>query len=121
MAARRRLRLMLIGFFAALGIAMLINCAVDPWGAWSFHLIPGRYRRVTEERVATPYLLRTAAPQTVLLGSSRVRFGMKIEQEVKDGVQNAALSGSRLREIAKEVKVALRNPNLRRIIWGVEF
>lgn len=121
MAARRRLRLMLTGFFAALGIAMLVNCAVDPWGAWRFQLIPSRYRRVNEERVATPYLLRTAAPQTLLLGSSRVRFGMRIEQEVKDGVENAALSGSRLREIALEVKVALRNPRLKRIIWGVEF
>jgi hypothetical protein len=48
-------------------------------------------------------------------------FGMKIEQGVKDGFQNAALSGSTMPEIAREVDIALRNPHLRRIIWGVEF
>ncbi len=69
----------------------------------------------------TPYLLRTSTPQTLLLGSSRVLFGMKIEQGVKDGFENAAFSGSSLPEIAKEVDIALRNPHLKRIIWGVEF
>ncbi len=121
MAARRRLRLMLLGFFAVLSAVIGFNCLVNPWGAWRFHLVSGEYRRVNEERVVTPYLLRTSSPETLLLGSSRVRYGMKIEQGVKDGVENAALSGSRLHEIAKELDIAVRNPRLKRIIWGVEF
>src|SRR5208337_2485875 len=42
-------------------------------------------------------------------------------QGMKDGFENAAFSGSHLPEIAKEVDIALRNPHLKRIVWGVEF
>jgi hypothetical protein len=121
MALARRLRLMLTGFFAVVAVLMCFNFLVNPLGAWRHRMVPDLYRRVRLERVVTPYLLRTSAPRTLLLGSSRVFFGMKIEQGVKDGFQNAAFSGSRLAEISKELDVALRNPNLRRIIWGVEF
>jgi hypothetical protein len=117
----RRLRLMLTWLAAAMAVVIVFDFLVNPWGAWPVHLVPGKYRRVRFERVVTPYLLRTASPDTLLLGSSRTLYGMKIEQGVKDGVQNAALSGSRLPEIAKEVDIALRNPHLRRVIWGVEF
>ncbi len=121
MAKARRLRLMLTGFFATIGVLMLFNFVINPLGAWRHRVVPGLYRRVRLERVITPYLLRTSAPQTLLLGSSRVFYGMKIEQGVKDGFENAAFSGSHLPEISKEVDVALRNPQLKRIIWGVEF
>jgi hypothetical protein len=123
MAAARRLRLMLIGFLVAIATVFAFNYLVNPWGAWRFHLVSARYRRVTnrDERTVTPYLLHTSSPETLLLGSSRVVYGMKIEQGVKDGFQNAALSGSRMPEIAKEVDLALRNPHLKRVIWGVEF
>jgi hypothetical protein len=121
MASRRRLLLMLGGLLAVMAGAILFNVLVNPWGAWRINLIPAKYRRIEPERVATPYLLRTARPRTVLLGASRVRYGMMIDQEVKDGVQNAALCGSHLPEIAKEVDLALRNPYLKRIIWGLEF
>ena len=121
MAASRRLRLMLIAFFTAMAAVIAFNYLVNPWGAWRFHLVSDRYRRVNQERMVTPYLLHTASPNTLLLGSSRVVFGMKIEQGVKDGFQNAALSGSRMQEIAREVDLALRNPHLKRVIWGVEF
>ncbi|SRR5579875_72145 len=121
MASRRRLCLMLIGLAAVFAVSIVVNLVVNPWGAWPINLIPAKYRVIVQERVATPYLLRTARPNTILLGSSRVRFGMKIEQGLKDGIQNAALCGSHLPEIAKEVDLALRNPNLKRIIWGLEF
>lgn len=112
---------MLIAFFAAMAAVIAINYIVNPWGAWRFHLVSSRYRRVNLERMVTPYLLRTASPDTLLLGSSRVLYGMKIEQGIKDGFQNAALSGARLQEISKELDLALRNPHLKRVIWGVEF
>jgi len=121
MALARRLRLMLTGFFAVLAVVMLFNFLVNPLGAWRHRLVPGLYRRVNLEREVTPYLLRTSTPQTLLLGSSRVLYGMKIEQGVKDGFENGAFSGSSLQEISKELDLALRNPQLKRIIWGVEF
>ena len=116
-----RLRLMLTGFCATLAAVMAFNFLVNPLGAWRHHLVPALYRKVSLERVTTPYLLRTSTPQTLLLGSSRVFFGMQIVQGVKDGFENAALSGSSLREISKEVDLALRNPHLKRIIWGLDF
>ncbi len=123
MAAAHRLRLMLITFFTAVAAVIAFNYLVNPWGASRFHLVPAKYRRVynRDERMVTPYLLRTSSPNTLLLGSSRVLYGMKIEQGVRDGFQNAALSGARMQEIAKEVNLALRNPDLKRVIWGVEF
>jgi hypothetical protein len=121
MRLARRLRLMLTGFCAALVVVMAFNFLVNPLGAWRHRLVPGLYRRVRFERVATPYLLRTSTPQTLLLGSSRVFFGMQIVQGVKDGFQNAAFSGSSLQEISKEVDIALRNSHLKRIIWGLDF
>lgn len=121
MALARRLRLMLTGFFAGLVVVMALNFLVNPLGAWRHRLVPGLYRRVNMERVTTPYMLRTSVPQTLLLGSSRVLFGMQIVQGVKDGFENGAFSGSSLEEISKEVDIALRNPHLKRIIWGLEF
>jgi hypothetical protein len=121
MSAARRLRLMLIGFFAVMAAVIGFNIVVNPWGASRLRLVPGAYRQVKDERLVTPYLLRSSSPDTLLLGSSRVLFGMKIEQGVEDGFQNGAMSGSRMPEIAKEVDVALRNPRLKRIVWGVEF
>ena len=121
MGLARRLRMMLTGFIAALTAVMAFNFLVNPLGAWRHRLVPDRYRRFRMERVVTPYLLRTSTPETLLLGSSRVRFGMQIDQGVKDGFQNASFSGSKLQEISKEVDVALRNPHLKRIVWGVEF
>jgi hypothetical protein len=117
----RRLRLMMFGFVAAMAAVIAFNVAVNPWGAWRIHLVSAKYRRVNLERIVTPYLLRTSSPTTLVLGSSRVLYGIKIEQGVKDGFQNAAMSGSRLQEISKELDIALRNPRLKRVIWGVEF
>jgi hypothetical protein len=121
MAYARRLRLMLSLSAAALAAALGFNFLANPLGAWHHRLVPDIYMRLNHERVTTPYLLRTAHPQTLLLGASRVLYGMRIEQGVKDGFENAALSGATLEEISKEVDLALRNPRLKRIIWGVEF
>jgi hypothetical protein len=124
MGSARRLRLMLTGLFVALAAIFLFDLLIDPWGAWwRIHPVPALYRRVDLEsvRMVTPYLLRTAAPETLLLGSSRVLYGMNIGQGVKDGVENAALNGSTLQEISRELDIALRNRHLKRIIWGVEY
>ena len=79
------------------------------------------FRKVKRERLVTPYLLRIARPETLLLGSSRVLMGMRIEQGDRDGVMNAAIKGASLPEISRIVDVALQNPRLKRIVWGVDF
>lgn len=104
-------------------IAMVaaINMLVNPYGAWRLGTFDPIYRRITLERLAIPYLLRIAQPHTMLIGSSRVILGMRIEQGERDGVLNAAMSGARLEEIARVVELARSNPELKRVIWGVEF
>lgn len=98
------------------------NRLIDPYGVWRGSLVDGIYRkRDGGYRVTTPYLLRVEQPETVLVGSSRVLFGMAIAQGCRDGVLNAALPGATLDEIAVVIGLALHNPRLRRVVWGVDF
>ena len=117
----RRIRLMfaLTGVLIAGGIAL--TWLLNPFGATRSRLIDPIFRRIKRERLATPYMLRVAQPETILLGSSRVLMGMRIEQGERDGVMNAAIKGATLKQISRIVDVALLNPRLKRIIWGVDF
>ncbi len=113
----------MLSLAAFTGAMVLINFLFNPYRAWRHRLIDGIYYRVHvgRERVITPYMIRTVEPSTVLLGSSRVLMGMSIDQGFKDDYLNAALSAASLPEISREVDLALRNPRLKRIIWGVDF
>ncbi len=99
------------------GLTWLLN----PYGATPSRLINPIFRKIKYDRLGTPFLLREARPETVLLGSSRVQMGMRIEQAERDGVMNAAIQGATLAQIEKIVDVALLNPRLKRIVWGVDF
>jgi hypothetical protein len=117
----RRIRLMfaLTAVLIAGGIAL--TWLLNPFGATRSRFIDPIFRKIKRERLATPYLLRVAQPETVLLGSSRVLMGMRIEQGERDGVMNAAIKGATLTQISRIVDVALENPRLKRIVWGVDF
>lgn len=117
----RRLGLMcaLTAVLIAGGIAL--TWLLNPYGATRSALIDPIFRKIKQERLATPYLLQVAEPETVLLGSSRVRMGMRIAQGERDGVLNAAINGATLSQISRIVDVALKNPRLQRIVWGVDF
>ncbi len=117
----RRLILMFALTAAIVAAGAAFNYAVNPYGAWPSRLVNPVYRDVDQERVVTPYLLRSARPATILLGSSRVLMGMRIEQGMRDGVMNAALSAANLPQLENEISVALENPALKRIVWGVDF
>ncbi len=109
----------LAGVLIAGGIAL--TWLLNPYGATRSNFIDPIFRKIKRERLATPYLLRVAQPETLLLGSSRVLMGMRIDQGERDGVMNAALKGATLSQISQIVDVALQNPRLKRIIWGVDF
>jgi hypothetical protein len=117
----RRILLLLCLTAALLAGGIVVTAALNPYGATHSRLIDPIFRKVKQERLATPYLLRTAAPETILLGSSRVQMGMRIEQVERDGVMNAAIKSATLSQIARIVDVALLNPRLKRIVWGVDF
>lgn len=118
---RRRLMLMFTLTAALVAAGIFANYLLNPYGAWHSALIDPIFRKIEHERVVTPYLLRVAEPETILLGSSRVYMGMRIEQGERDGIMNAALSGATIAQLSRVVKVALLNSRLKRIVWGVDF
>ncbi len=102
-------------------IAMGVNYVVNPYGAWRIALIDPIFRKLTGDRAQMPYQLRTTAPETVLIGSSRVQVGMRIEQGYRDGVLNASVGAASMADLSRIIDVALRNLRLKRIVWGVDF
>jgi hypothetical protein len=121
MPSRQRVILMFALTGAMLGAGAVANYLLNPYGAWRATLIDPIFRHVEQERVATPYLLRSTHPETLLLGSSRVLRGMRIDQGERDGVMNGALNGATVRQLSQVVSLALDNPRLKRIVWGVDF
>jgi hypothetical protein len=117
----RALVLMFLFTFAALCAGMALNYLVNPYGVWRPALIDPIYRQIAHNRAEMPHLLRAAEPATVLVGSSRIYQGMPIEQGYRDGVVNAGLGGASLREVVEIVDLALANPQLKRILWDVDF
>jgi hypothetical protein len=118
----RRLRLMLLTLVGLLVIVALTNWLIDPYGVWRISLIDRVYLRAEpSERIMIPYRVRIEQPATVLVGSSRVLWGVPTEQGYRDGMLNASLSGASLDELAAVIRVALRNPRLKRLVWGVDF
>jgi hypothetical protein len=126
-SAARRIRLAIGWVIGSLGFAAAINYLVNPYGAWRIELFNPIFRNILDERVAIPYMIRTAQPQTLLIGDSRVRWGMGIEQGERYGVMNAAMLGATLNEMAQVTNIALGNraksshPKLKRIVWGADF
>jgi hypothetical protein len=121
MRPARRLSMMLLALVAFCATAVSVNYLINPYGAWRTALIDPIFRDDNDARMTTPYLVRTTRPQTLLVGSSRVRVGMHIEQGYHDGVLNGALQGADAEEAVEVVRMALRNPKLKRIVWGVDF
>lgn len=123
MKSNRRLLHMVLGLLFFLAMVAGINVVADPYGAWQVTLVDRVYTKdkIEMTRVITPYRLRTKQPITLLIGASRVLLGMPIEQGYRDGVLNASLMGGSLDEIAAIVHVAIRQPKMQRLVWGVEF
>lgn len=122
MAADRRLRLMfcyLAGF--ALAVAA-VNRLANPFGAWNRLLETAVSSRDGYNRLAVPYRVRVEQPATVLVGSSRVVYGMPAGDGVRDeDFLNAGLLGASLEELTTIVELATANPRLRRLVWVIEF
>ncbi len=123
MKSNRRLLLMVLALLFFLAVVAGVNWVADPYGAWQVTLVDRVYMKdkIEMTRVITPYRLRTKQPTTLLIGASRVLLGMPIEQGYRDGVLNASLMGGSVDEIAAILHVAIRQPRLQRLVWGVEF
>lgn len=119
----RRLWLMMLALLGVLSAVPAVNLLADPYGAWGGTLLGHAYLRdeAKQARVFTPYRLRTARPTTLLLGSSRMLQGIPIASAAETGIYNAGLPGITLDETDAIVRLALKNPILKQVIWDVDF
>jgi len=123
MSSTRRLRMMLSYLFGALGAVSAVNWIANPYVVWPHRLIDAIYinQDPSTERIKVPYRVRVEQPTTLLVGSSRMVYGMPIEQGCRDGVCNAGLSGASIDEIASVVALARHDTLLKRVVWSVDF
>jgi hypothetical protein len=118
----QRLCFMMMYLSVVTAVLAAVNFVVDPFGVWGVSVIDRVYLKSEPgERSTTPYRLRSEQPTTLLVGSSRVLFGMLIEQGYRDGVLNAGVSHASLDEIAGILQAAIGNRSLKRVVWGVDF
>lgn len=120
----RRLLLMALSLSLLLTGVTAVNRLVDPYRVWRTAFLKEpcvKPEERAEARVGTPYWLRIQQPSTLLLGSSRVLEGIPIDNEMDGTFFNAAVPGPSLDEMAAMLQVALANPQLNRLIWGLDF
>ncbi len=119
----RRLGMMLRYLLGVLAVVVSANWLANPYGIWSPHLVDKIYYGLGPgaDRLKAPYRVRSEQPTTLLLGSSRMLYGIPVEQGCRDGVFNAGLSGASVDEIASLLHVARHNSHLKRVVWGLDF
>jgi len=118
---QRRFIVMLAMAGALILCGALLNYLLNPYGVWRTTLIDPVFRKPKDEHVALPYAIRSADLTTLLIGTSRVVFGMRIDGLAADGIVNGGIRAASLRESCATVDAALGNPHLKRIVWGVDF
>ncbi|HTW87203.1 MAG TPA: hypothetical protein VMD75_04280 [Candidatus Binataceae bacterium] len=118
---RRRLVLMLAMAAGLVFCGALANYLLNPYGAWNTALIDPIFRKPKDEHVALPFVVRRADLATLLVGTSRVVFGMRIDSLAANGFVNGGIRAASLRESCAIVDAALANPHLKRIVWELDF
>lgn len=118
---KRRLVLMLAIAAALILCGAGANYLLNPYGIWSTRLIDPVFRKPKDEHLALPYAIRGPELSTLLVGTSRVVFGMRIDSLAANGFVNAGIRAASIRESCAIIDAALANPHLKRIVWGVDF
>ena len=117
----RRLLLMSVSVLGLLAAVAGTNRVGDPYGIWRTQLIDDVYRRCHDDRLSRAYRLLRERPRAILLGNSRVAWGMPIQGSASDGVFNAAFPSLRLDELEAVAGAAIRQPRVTRLVWAIDF
>jgi hypothetical protein len=117
----RRLLLMLAMSVAVVGFGAAANYLLNPYGVWKSRLIDPVFRKPKDEHVALPYLIQSAATHTLLVGSSRVVLGMRIDEIAGDNVLNGGVRAATIPQSCAIIRAALKNRHFTRVVWGVDF
>lgn len=122
----------LIATLGVLACAALINHYLDPFGVWHSYAQVARMSPVThakpgidnDPRFAKPLQVIALKPQTIIVGSSRVRDGMDpalLEGLVPAPIMNYGTAGMRATEGAKFIRHAVDVAKVQTVIWGLDF
>lgn len=114
----------------ALGAA--INGWFDPFGVWRGYeavtTLPPHMRMKpgidADPRFAKPLQVITLKPQTIIVGSSRVRDGMDpglLTRLAPAPVMNYGVAGLRAREGARFIRHAIDVAQVKCVVWGLDF
>lgn len=115
-----------------LACAALLNMYLDPFGVWHSYTDVARMNPVThakpgidsDPRFAKPLQVISLKPQTIIVGSSRVRDGMDpalLEGLVPAPIMNYGTAGMRATEGAKFIRHAVDVAKVKTVIWGLDF
>jgi hypothetical protein len=118
---QRRLFLMLAIGACVIGSGAIANYLLNPYGVWRTRLIDPIFRKPKDEHVALPYLIRSARTHTLLVGTSRVALGMRIDGIEGDDVLNGGIRAATIPQSTAIIRTALENPHFTRVVWGVDF
>jgi hypothetical protein len=118
----------LLTLLTLLGLLGLFNLAVDPYGL--FHLVDVKGFNQQKEgvrfdiRFTKALQLPLVAPETVLIGSSRVHDGIDPDHPLLQEyppVYNLGVDLARIHEEVGLLNHAIANGNIKRVIFGIDF
>lgn len=112
--------LMVIGFT----LIFLVNYIIDPYNVnCKFNVCRNKKGEFIRERVSKFYRLNDAAPNTILIGASRVEFlnAVDLAKYTNDRVYNLALSGATIAEQLVLLKYSIDNFDINNVIIGISF
>ena len=85
------------------------------------HFVNPIYRNLTGDRAQMPYQLRTTAPETLLIGSSRVQMAYAHRTGLSRRCSERFAGRGDDAGSRQIVSLAFRIQKLKRIVWGVDF
>lgn len=117
---------------ALLGTVALLQLYLDPFGVWHSYAEVARMNAVThakpgidsDPRFAKPLQVINLKPQTIIVGSSRVRDGMDpalLDGLVPAPIMNYGTAGMRATEGARFIRHAMDVAQVQTVIWGLDF
>lgn len=117
---------------ALLGTVALLHLYLDPFGVWHSYAEVARMNAVThakpgidsDPRFAKPLQVINLKPQTIIVGSSRVRDGMDpslLKDLVPAPIMNYGTAGMRATEGARFIRHAVDVAQVQSVIWGLDF
>jgi len=116
-------------FLIFLGISVVINYLVDPYGLFDSKRVNGfnqlKPKATRHVRVTKPYLVDVFNPRSIIAGNSRPEIGLDPENscwpESYRPVFNLSVPGSSVYMAARYIQHAIAGNEIKQVFWGLDF